>query len=262
MLNYFNQIKNSLCRPLPKKLKQGEFTLHLHQFDLPIQYQLKTSEKRRTIALELKNAQITVRAPVWLRQEDVESFILSKQNWLLQKIKNQRHVFSDICQYQDGDKLLIQGHWMKLILSESTQFGFDFNLDGQQLILYIPKRVKQRREYIKKKLHLIYLQLAEQLIRPRFKQLEQKIDLTATSLEFKRYKSRWGCCYGSGLIRINPMIIGAPEWVIDCVLIHELCHLQHMNHSKSFWRLNQQHCDHCQQSKMWLKEHSLYLHLD
>jgi hypothetical protein len=85
--------------------------------------------------------------------------------------------------------------------------------------------------------------------------LEKKLNLQSRELDFKVYKRRWGCCYRNGKIVINPLIISAPQWVVDCVLVHELCHLQHMDHSKAFWSLNAIHCGKCNQAKQWLIQH-------
>lgn len=48
----------------------------------------------------------------------------------------------------------------------------------------------------------------------------------------------------------------APQSIIDYVVIHELCHLKHMNHSKEFWALVAMYCPDWKDKRSWLKEHS------
>ena len=64
-------------------------------------------------------------------------------------------------------------------------------------------------------------------------------DVTPTSVRFvANQRTRWGSCSsGTGEIRITDRLRGAPGWVLDVVLIHELCHLVHPNHSPAFHEL-------------------------
>jgi predicted metal-dependent hydrolase len=70
----------------------------------------------------------------------------------------------------------------------------------------------------------------------------------------RNFRSRWGSCDKQGQVVFNWNIIKAPHAVIDYVVIHELCHLIHPNHSKEFWQLvranDRSHVEH----KKWLKE--------
>jgi hypothetical protein len=51
-----------------------------------------------------------------------------------------------------------------------------------------------------------------------------------------------------------------PNWVIDYVIVHELCHLQHMNHSPAFWQLVALNYPNYALAKTWLKSHQVQLH--
>ncbi len=261
MADFLNSIKNSLSQSLPKRLAAGEFFVYLHHYDLQLNYQLKISSRRKTLALELSRGKVTVRAPHWLRQEDIESFILAKQDWLMDKLQNQQEQ-PQPCQYQDGEQILILGRRFTLKLITSRQFFIQLEQESALLTMYIPKRVKDRAKYVKAKLKAFYMEQAELHVPKRLAELQRQTGLVANKLELKFFKLRWGCCYSSGLIKINPMLMGAPEWAIDCVIIHELCHLKHMNHSRAFWQLNKQFCCHCAETKKWLKQHGTSLHFE
>lgn len=261
MANFLNQIKNSLSRSLPKRIENGEFFVFLHHYNLRLDYQLKVSAKRKSLSLELSRGNVIVRAPYWLSMQDIEGFVLSKQDWLMDKLQQQAELPPEFS-YQEGEKLLYKGRWLQLKINTSSQFRWYLDEPQSQLVFYIPRKVKDHKAYVKRKLKAWYIEQAEAVVADRVKYFEQVTGLSSSGLELKMFKSKWGCCYRSGLIKINPMLIGAPAWVLDCVIVHELCHLKHMNHSAAFWQLNKDHCTHCDDTKSWLKQHGLSLYLN
>ncbi len=66
-------------------------------------------------------------------------------------------------------------------------------------------------------------------------------------------RSQWGCCYRNGLITLSARLLFAPPPVVDYVLIHELCHTRHPNHSSAFWALVNRYCPECQQRRAELR---------
>ncbi len=68
-------------------------------------------------------------------------------------------------------------------------------------------------------------------------------------------KTRWGSCSARGTLSFNWRLMLAPPAVLDYVVVHELCHLTHMNHSAAFWALVESVCPDYRIHRKWLKEH-------
>ena len=251
-------LKRTINSPSTKlsKLVEGEHQIYLPTPNTTITYELKLSKRRTSLSIEIKQDKIQVKAPYWCEMTYIESFLLKKQNWIIEKQQQQTIFPVNQNTYQTGSKFLILGDWFTLTVIHGSKFKSKLNVSEQILTMTIPHNIKNPQLYVRNKLIQFYTKQAEEYITPIFEQLQKKMQVTAKQLQFKMYKRRWGCCYSSGVIRINPMIMGAPPWVIDCVLIHELSHLTHMNHSPAFWQLNQQFCPHCDLSKQWLFKHS------
>ncbi len=73
--------------------------------------------------------------------------------------------------------------------------------------------------------------------------------------------SRWGSCSQSGTISYCYRLVMAPPRVVDAVVIHELCHLEHPNHGARFYRLVRNHCPDHDACMDWLRDHGFELEL-
>lgn len=74
-------------------------------------------------------------------------------------------------------------------------------------------------------------------------------------ITIRNQKTRWGSCSGKGNLNFNCLLMLAPEKVIDYVVVHELCHLIEMNHSKAFWEQVERVMPDYKVQKQWLKDH-------
>ena len=77
---------------------------------------------------------------------------------------------------------------------------------------------------------------------------------TYNKLRIKDQKTRWGSCSNKGNINLNWRIIMAPHQVAAYVIIHELAHLKHMNHSKDFWKTVEESLPGYKKWKKWLTQ--------
>ena len=83
-----------------------------------------------------------------------------------------------------------------------------------------------------------------------------------TSITIRDQKSRWGSCSSRGTLSFNYRLMFAPPNVLDYVVVHELCHLTHMNHSKDFWHMVEHIMPDYKIYKSWLREHGQELSLE
>ncbi len=76
-----------------------------------------------------------------------------------------------------------------------------------------------------------------------------------TSITVRDQKTRWGSCSSRGTLSFNYRLIFAPPRILDYVVVHELCHLTHMNHSKDFWNMVASVMPEYKTHRKWLREH-------
>lgn len=226
-----------------------------------MEYLLKLSPKRQTLSLQVKAGQIVVNAPSYLNLTDIEQFIVGRASWLQSILQKQAQLPRNKMTYKNGSALLFGGIWHNLLLNVGSDNAMEHDLEARTLTLIGPSQSIKNPSYIRRRLLAFLKQQAEILITQRLSYWIDQSGLTPTKLSFKFYKNRWGCCYQSGEVRFNPLLVSAPLEVIDCVIIHELCHLQHMDHSTKFWALNKKICGQCDKTKSWLRHYHYALQL-
>jgi predicted metal-dependent hydrolase len=109
-----------------------------------------------------------------------------------------------------------------------------------------------------KMLEQAFKDLAMQQLKPMVQHWSDKIGVSVKEIEVKRYKSRWGSCTQTGKLQFNWLLLQAPEWVVEYVVIHELCHRIEMNHSPQFWRLVERYCPYLVEAKKCLQQNSVH----
>ncbi len=80
------------------------------------------------------------------------------------------------------------------------------------------------------------------------------IGVTYGRITIRNQVSRWGSCSSKGNLNFNCLLMLCPEPVRDYVIIHELCHLKYMDHSKDFWSEVKKYCPDAKEHELWLKE--------
>lgn len=91
-------------------------------------------------------------------------------------------------------------------------------------------------EELKINLKKFYISSCKKIIGERIKVYQQQLKVKPKFIEIVESKSKWGSCNSNKKLTFNYRLAMAPVEVIDYVIVHELCHLIHMNHDRSFWR--------------------------
>lgn len=210
---------------------------------------------RKTLSLTvLKNGNVIVKAPINMKDEIINHFVEEKQDWIREKlfvINKTNSKFDDVINYK---KFMLYGNRYSLLLDNVKKIETN---DKFQIIL--PQKTEP--EKILKTLKTWYKKMAKQVLFDRLSYVESRIKLKSNSFRIGDSKGRWGSCNSNGVICLNFRVLMLPPALIDYVIIHELCHLVEMNHSKNFWKLVETFLPNYSKLKKAIKEYSFLLGL-
>lgn len=218
---------------------------------------IRRSPRRKTLSICVyPDNMVVVAAPEKLSQSEIMRFVEDKSEWVrkrislnLEKQKNKAPR-----RYVSGERILYLGKEHFLIVEEGTLAGVVLN-SGNIIVRIRPGTPPELLEQmVRRQLSLWYVRLSLKKIEERVRHFAQVIGATPRSVRIKAIRSRWGSCSSGGGVNFAWQIIMAPEPVLDYLVVHELCHLIHHNHSAEYWGLVQSVIPDYRERRKWLRE--------
>lgn len=218
----------------------------------PLTYVHRISPRARRITIKVEpSGEVIVVTPKRYSATQMTSFVHQNQDWitrtrnkLLQKKANEYgetastlHVF--------GKKYL-----KRVVVDAGHSYGVWIKNDEVVINVLNTSQVSPL-------LTRFLKNTAEEYIVPRTHQLAKKMDIRFNNISLRQQKTRWGSCSSKGNLNFNWRLVHAPPAVIDYVIIHELAHRAHMNHSARFWALVAKFDPEYGTHRRWLSSHGM-----
>lgn len=199
--------------------------------DLPANINRLIRSKRRTIALIVeRDGSVTVRASQKMSGKAIEEFVQKHAKWVEKKqAEIQAIVRENPRQYRAGETFLYLGQAYPLeIVSNAKR---KLALDGA---FKLAESAQRDAEAV---FRSWYRDQARKLIDERVAHFADQYQLQAKKIRITSARTRWGSCSSKGTLSFSWRLVMTSLAVIDYVVIHELAHTVHHNHSKRFWQL-------------------------
>ncbi len=203
---------------------------------------------RLVLRIDRKERIPVLSVPRFCSRRKAVNFVNEHLGWIMTELAK----IPKMKKFENGDKFLLFGQKVEISHQEKARCGVI--LEGDKLVVsggaeFLHRRIK---DYIKRE--------AQKRFYEQSQNLAQRIGKKLIGVSIKDTKSRWGSCSSLNHINYNWRIALAPCEVIDYLLAHEVAHLAHQDHSKSFWDcVNFLNSD-WKTGHDWLKKHgkSLY----
>ncbi len=211
-------------------------------------YELTRRKGQKRINIRItQTGRVMVSAPSNIPKSQIASTVAAKQSWVLKhldtlKAHRERH--------NPLSTLLIRGEVFSVkvnqgkrkrggaVIREKLLMVDTFSGDPETALPVIETFLKK---------------LAKEELEPQARRISQKLKIPFDRLFFRNQRTRWGSSSGRGNISINWRIIMTPPGVQDYLIVHELCHQRHMNHSSAYWHLVERCFPDYKAAEAWLK---------
>ena len=169
------------------------------------------NNRARNLSIRInQQGDVRVTIPRYISQKRGEMFLESKKEWVMTRLNELNHISEAGRKMGEGDLLDVRGK-------------------------SIPIKLKRESEPVEEAIWRILLEEAREYLPGRVKELASRHGFSITGIKIRRMKTRWGSCTTKDSINLNSWLVMLPEYLSDYVILHELVHTRHRNHSNRFW---------------------------
>lgn len=221
---------------------------------IPVKY-----SKRKTLVLHVSEHGAEVRAPMRTSQRLIDAFVQDRAQWLQETLAKQKREQNARPDYLASKQIPFLGSELPWRWEAARQsYWLRTSTD---LILRSPNDDRAEHADLLKD---FLKEQAERLLpsRTRLKAEQLGLPTKLKRVRFRFTKTQWGHCTAKGVIQYNPMILMAPDWVVDYLISHEVSHLRHLDHSPAFWQTVASLTPQMSEARSWLRTEGRRLRFD
>ena len=245
MFDRLKHMVDSMTEPNPQSTTmRGDYTLHLPDGRI-MDYQVIPS-KRKTVSIHLSGSGgVIVKCPINYPHHHIERFLLQKSAWVFEKQRYYENLnpAEKPPTFTDSSPHMILGDIYTLCITTGIRTYAQINHDNKTITVETAPNATDK--HIRDAVINLYKRTAEQVFPERLQHCFAPFEGRGHAyppLTIKPFKGRWGSMSMDKKMMLNTWLVRAPVGSIDYVIIHELCHMEHMNHGDGFYALQNAMC--------------------
>lgn len=203
--------------------------------------------RRKTLAITVDSfGRLIVRAPKRCSEARIFAFIQEKESWILRKKAEREGAGIQLPpENLNGYRLLLLGKECTIYVVPTSKVGYD----AEENVIYLPENNPRERliKWLKNNAKRIFSEVTARTA--------ERMGTSYPSIMVTSARGRWGSCSANNALHYSFRLIYAPKEVIEYVVVHELAHTKHKNHSKAFWAEVATYVPDWKQKRNWLKLH-------
>lgn len=240
---------------------------HDLQFDA---YRLeeRISRRARAIRIEVHSpTDVRLIIPHTVAVREGREFLLSRKQWVTEKLSEMRLKFAEETlrpsprlQWNGEDRIPLRGREVRIQVFASRLRKPAVKLGNDQIEIFAPAAAYKKAATLERILRDALRNEAKAEATRMLEAEAQRLRVNYSGPRIADQKTLWGSCTAENRISLSWRLVMAPPEVMRYVVVHELCHVRHHNHSKRFWNLVARQMPDFETHRRWLGEHGASLH--
>lgn len=226
-----------------------------------LSYEIVRSRRATADIVVERDGQIVVRVPQSISQQRIEDLIEAKRYWIYKTLAAWRDLNATkvLREYRNGEGFLYLGRSYRL-----TLVG-----EQDEPLLLKEGRFRLRRGLVdrgevsgaKAAFRDYFIARGLERIPERVRYFAPKVGVKPRHLDVRELGHRWAACSPKGNLAFHWKCMMAPPTIIDYIVVHELCHFHHLNHTEAFWNEVDKVMPAYRERKEWLKQNGAAMDL-
>ena len=220
-----------------------------------IDYEVVRSRRKTADIIIERDGRVLVRAPKTIPDEQIADIIEAKRYWIYTNLAEWRDLNATrlVREYRNGEGFLYLGRSYRLLLVE----------EQEDLVMLKNGRFCLHRDLAdsgdvaaaQAAFRDYYIARGRERIAQRVDYFAPKVGVEFSGLDVRELGHRWASCSPTGQLAFHWKCMMAPPTIIDYIIVHELCHRHHLDHTDAFWNEVDKVMQNYRERKEWLRVH-------
>ena len=193
-----------------------------------------------------KDKEVKVIIPMKYPVSELKSILEKREKWIKKKLEHFDKLKNNFFNISGNEILFLGKRYVFKLNSEMKNY---YRIDEKEMKIYSGVdllNIRLQEHWLR--------QEAERIIKERISFINRDNRFKVNRIFIRNQKTKWGNCSSKGNISFNWRLVKAPLEVVDYLIIHELVHLEEMNHSKAYWEKVSQIYPNYKEANKWLKK--------
>lgn len=230
--------------------------------DLEVPFCIKNYKTSKSIKIYFKQDMLTITKSPYVPKREVEKLLQKNKEKIYEEYKKIAELKRlNMGRWQTGQIVLYHGeeYIINISYDDKNRISIRIDEENKKFKIILPKEIQKEEEetYIKKVVRKLFKENTEMILKERLPYWSNKTNISYNNVKVRDAKTKYGSCIPkTKALHFSSRLVMLKKEAIDAIIVHELCHIVHPNHSKDFYNLVETYIPNYKEIDKYLKKNS------